>query len=417
MYNGDKKSSMGVLWMDVLDLLDELDEINILFEPIYSADEHVIAAYEVIGQYTNNGEIINIIDFTYDEEIPIDIRTEVELALVKKAIDLAKDEISQNHVRLYLPCNPNLLMEDFGDSYFKILKESLGEKLLPYIYLVIPEHKYEGETEQLQHPIRYIRTYGVKVALDNIGSESNLDQILMFEPATLKINVSQLNYNAWGAQNHVFTTIQSLAVKIGAALMFDNIQTDYQLHHAWKSGARFFKGVYLQKPASHFIPKDTLKDRFRNECKQFITAEKRLLEVKYKEMESLGKKIVTIVDNTKPDGKNVEKLLQLANQLEDYAFRFYICNDEGFQISPNIVRHNGKWEVEECAVGKNWSWRPYFLFNIIKIRNSEKGNLSALYSDIETRELTRTYSMALNDHEYLFVDITYDYLYEHNIVN
>ena len=408
---------MGVLWMDVLDFLEKLDEMVILFEPIYSADEHVIVAYEVIGQYTNDGETINVIDFTYDEAIPVEIRTEVEQALVKKTIELAKDEIAQNHVRLYLPCNPNLLMEDFGDGYFQLLKEALGEELLSYIYLVIPEHKFKGESEQLQHPIRYIKTYGVKVALDNIGSESNLDQILMFEPATLKINVSQLNYNAWGAQNHVFTTIQSLAVKIGAALMFDNIHTDYQLHHAWKSGARFFKGVYLQKPSNQFIPKDTLKDRFRNECKQFISAEKRLLEGKFEEMKNLGKKITSIVEVTKPDGENVEKLLQLANQLEDYAFRFYICNDEGFQISPNIVRHNGKWDVEECAVGKNWSWRPYFLFNIIKIRNTEKGNLSGIYSDIETGELTRTFSMALNDREYLFVDITYDYLYEHNIVN
>jgi len=408
---------MGVLWMDVLDFLDKLDEMELLFEPIYSADEHVIAAYEVIGQYTNDGETLNVIDFTYDEAIPIEIRTEVEQALVKKAIELAKEEVSQNQIRLYLPCNPNLLMEDFGDGYFQLLKEMLGEELLRYIYLVIPEHKFQGETEQLQHPIRYIKTYGVKVALDNIGSESNLDQILMFEPATLKINVSQLNYNAWGAQNHVFTTIQSLAVKIGAALMFDNIQTDYQLHHAWKSGARFFKGVYLQKPTSQFILKDTLKERFRNECKQFISAEKRLLEGKFEEMKNLGKKITSIVEITKPDGKNVENLLHLATQLEDYAFRFYICNDEGFQISPNIVRHNGKWDVEECAVGKNWSWRPYFLFNIIKIRNTEKGNLSDIYSDIETGELTRTFSMALNDHEYLFVDITYDYLYEHNIVN
>ncbi|RHW32396.1 EAL domain-containing protein [Lysinibacillus yapensis] len=403
--------------MDVLDFLEKLDEINVLFEPIYSADEHVITAYEVIGQYINEGETLDVIDFTYDESIPADIRNEVEHALVKKALLLAREEVQTNGVRLYLPCNPNLLMEDFGESYFKLLKEEIGEEFLPFIYLVIPEHKFKGETQQLQHPIRYIKTYGVKIALANIGSESNLDQILMFEPATLKINVSQLNYNAWGAQNHVFTTIQTLAIKIGATLMFDNIRTDYQLHHAWKSGARFFKGGYLQKPTSQFIPKDTLKERFRNECKQFIATEKRLLEVKFEEMKNLQKTITTIVDNIKPDGKNVEKLLQLAKELEKHAFRFYICNDEGFQLSPNVVYHNGKWDVEQCAVGKNWSWRPYFLFNIIKIRNTEKGNLSSIYSDIETGELTRTFSMALNDHEYLFVDITYDYLYEHNIVN
>ena len=403
--------------MDVLDFLEHIDDINILFEPIYSADEHVIVAYEVMGQYKSEDKIVNVIDFTYDETIPTDIRIEIEHYVIKKAMEFAKDEVMENQVSLYLPCNPNLLMEDFGERYFQLIKETMDEKGLSSLYLVIPEHKFKGEIEQLQHPVRYIKTYGVKIALDSIGSESNLDQILMLEPAVLKINVSQLNYNAWGAQNHVFTTIQSLAVKIGATLLFDNIQTDYQLHHAWKNGARYFKGVYLQQPSKQLIPRDTLKERFRNECRQFIAAEKRLLEVKYEEMKKLKKIIATIVEFTKPDSKDVEKLLQMAQQLESYAFRFYICNEEGFQISPNIVRHNGKWDVEEKAVGKNWSWRPYFLFNIIKLRNDAKDELSSIYSDIETGELTRTYSVALNDHEYLFVDITYDYLYEHNIVN
>ncbi|SOB98611.1 EAL domain-containing protein (putative c-di-GMP-specific phosphodiesterase class I) [Ureibacillus xyleni] len=403
--------------MDVLSFLDKIDEMNVSFEPIYSADEHVIVAYEVIGQYTNERKTFNITELTYDESIAENLRSEIELNLIKKAISAAKEEVLQKQIALYLPCNPNLLMIDFGDRYFQTLKELMDESLFSNIYLVIPEHKYVGDFEQLQHPIRYIKTYGVKIALDQIGSESNLDQILMFEPAVLKINVSQLNYNAWGAQNHVFTTIQTLAVKIGATLMFDNISTDYQLHHAWKNGARYFKGGYLQKPSNQFIPKDTLKERFRNECQQFISTEKRLLEVKYEEMLKLKKKIATIVENTKPQKNNDEKLLQLAKQLENIAFRFYICNDEGFQISPNIVRHNGKWDVDQEAVGKNWSWRPYFLFNIIKLRNDGKGELSSIYSDIETGELTRTYSMALNEHEYLFVDVTYDYLYEHNIVN
>lgn len=401
--------------MDVLDFIEKLDEIEILFEPIFSADEHIIVAYEVIGEFLNDEQTFNIVDFTYDESVPADIRAEVELLVVQKAIEASLEELT--NVNLYIPCNPNLLMLDFGDKYFQLLKDLVDESLLSHIYLVMPEHKFHGEFDQLQHPIRYIKTYGVKIALDNIGSESKLDQILILEPAVLKINVTQLNYNAWGAQNHVFTTIQSLAVKIGATLMFDNIETDYQLHHAWKNGARYFKGVYLQQPSKNFIPRNILKKRFRNECQQFISTEKRLLEVKYEEMKKLQKTIATIVEYMKPESKDVEKLLQLAKKLENYAFRFYICNDEGFQTSPNIVRKNKEWDVQEEAIGKNWSWRPYFLLNIIKLRNDEKGELSSIYSDIETGELTRTYSMAISEHEYLFVDITYDYLYEHNIMN
>lgn len=401
--------------MDVLDVLDRLDEIKVLFEPIYSADSHVIVAYEVLGELQVGEQTIDIRKFTYDQSVPEDIRKEAEETLVEKAIQIAKNSLFE--VGLFLPCNPNLFVMDFGESYFQKVKALVDEEWLSKIYLVMSAHKYKGEAEELHHPIRYMQTYGIKIALNEVGSESKLDQILMLEPAVLKMNVSQLNYNAWGSNSHVFTTIQSLAVKIGATLMFDDIKTDYQLHHAWKHGARYFKGEYLQKPQEFLIPRDTLKEKFRDECKQFIAAERKQLEQKYQEMNKLQKVISTIVDTMKPKSDDVSSLLQMAEKLEQYAFRFYICNDEGFQTSPNIVRKGEKWEVEKEAIGKNWSWRPYFLFNMIQLKNNNKGQLSATYSDIKTGELTRTFSTLLDDDEYLFVDITYDYLYEHNIVN
>jgi hypothetical protein len=64
-------------------------------------------------------------------------------------------------------------------------------------------------------------------------------------------------------------------------------------------------------------------------------------------------------------------------------------------------------------MGKNWSWRPYFLENIIKMRNERKGILSDLYSDIETGETIRTFSFPISSIDYLFIDISYQYLFEH----
>ncbi len=401
--------------MDVLELLDRLEEIEILYEPIFSADEHEIVAYEVIGQLTNHNEKFNIVEFTYDETVPADIRSEVELLMIKKALQLSAKELQ--HTRIYLPCNPNLLMMDFGDSYFETLQNLVDESDLPHIYLMIPMQKYEGDLTQLRHPINYIKTYGVKTVTADIGPDSKLDQILLLEPAVLKMKMSQLDYNTWGPQNHLLTTLQTLALKMGADLMFDEIETSYQLHYAWKSGARFFKGKYLATPTNQYIPRDIFKERIRNECQQFISTEKKRLEVKYEEMNKLQKIITSTVKSINPTSQNVESLLQLAEKLDDCTFRLYICNDEGFQITPNIVKQESGWAVEEATIGKNWSWRPYFLLNMIKLRNDSKGDLSNIYSDIRTGELTRTYSMALNCQEFLFADITYSYLEEHNIVN
>lgn len=400
--------------MDVLAIIDKIENIEILFEPIYSADEHIIVAYEALGKVKLEDETINIIDFLYDESVPVDIRSEIEQSFIKQVLKLSKNELVEN--RIFLPCNPEIFMTDFGDSYIKTLKDNVDESLLGQIYLTMRINEYKGEIDQLIHPVRYLKTYGIKIVLDHLNSESKLEQLYVLEPNIIKIKVSQLNYDAWGAQSHIFNTIQSLALKMGAMLMFDEITTDYQLHLAWKNGARYFKGSYLQQPSKHFVSKTELKERFRNECKQFITAEIKLLEAKFEEMDKLQKRISSIVEDVKPNSNDTEKLLELANKLENIAFRFYICDEEGFQTSPNIVRDDGKWEVDNSKVGKNWSWRPYFLYNILRLRNNGKGELSSPYNDIETGEMTRTFSMALSNNKYLFIDINYDYLYEHNII-
>lgn len=400
--------------MSVLEILDKLDQIEILFEPIYSADGHRVVAYEVIGQVEGESGDINIEQFTYEKDVPAEIRAEIEQLFVRKSLQSVGHLIED--VGLYIPCNPNLLILDFGDSYFTMLKELISEQNLPNITLVMAEHRYEGEITQLHHLVRYIKTYGVKIALANVGSQIQLENLLMLEPAVLKINVEQLNYNLWGAQNNVFATIRALAVKMGTLLLFENIETVYQLQHGWKNGARFFKGPYLQEPQQQFALRDSLKQRFRNECEQFIVAEKKQLLQKYEEMKRLEKKICSIVEQIQPTSVQEDKLIQLAKALQNCAFRIYICDNNGFQTSPNIRWKDQQWEVQESAKGKNWSWRPYFLLNIIRMAKDHKGEISSVYSDIETGELTRTYSMALANEEFLFIDVSYDYLYEHNIV-
>lgn len=107
--------------------------------------------------------------------------------------------------------------------------------------------------------------------------------------------------------------------------------------------------------------------------------------------------------------------MKLAEELSEYSFRLYICDEEGFQTSPNIVRTDSHWEVEEDAINKNWSWRPYFLKTIIKMRNDQSGVFSDIYSDIQTGEMIRTFSVPINENEYMFIDISYDYLFKKNI--
>jgi len=401
--------------MEALQLLDKIDNLQMLFEPIYSADEHRIVAYEVLKAEDNDGEIIHLTKFIYDEAIPVEIRSEIEQMIARQAIGVILPYMGE--VDLYLPCNPNILMQDYGEGYFNLLNNLLTVEQLKHITLVLSEHKYRGEIKHLNHVVKYLKTYGIKIALNEVGAHSKLDSLLALEPSVLKINVDQLNYSNWGNQHPVFTTLRTFASRMGANLMVTNIETNYEFQHGWKNGARYYKGPYLHLPSKDLLERDMLKERLKQECQQFIVTEKKLIRQKFEDEKKLANMLLELIQQYSPSSKKIDSLLSLAEKIEFCAFRIYICDGEGFQLTPNILYRDGKWVIQENSLNKNWSWRPYFLQNLLKLREEHTPELSASYSDIETEEPTRTFSIALPNNEYLFVDISYDYLYEHNIAN
>lgn len=105
--------------------------------------------------------------------------------------------------------------------------------------------------------------------------------------------------------------------------------------------------------------------------------------------------------------------LKTAESLEEMSFRVYVCDREGYQLSGNASRQNGEaWEYRTEERNRNWSWRPYFLENIVRMNFEQRGILSDMYTDFHSDEMIRTYSHPITEDLYVFVDIPYAFLYE-----
>lgn len=280
----------------------------------------------------------------------------------------------------------------------------------------ITERNYKGDIDHLDHLLNYYRTYGIKLAIDKLGNESShLDRIGQLAPDILKVDLESMKSNASAYNfNDILYSLSMLARKIGASLLFENIEMVYQLQYAWKNGGRYYQGYYLQKPAENFPDRDILKEKLRNECHRFIVHEKKKLESLYQVTLEFNDKLIDFVNKNKKVIAYEETLEQIALLLDGAAFRLYICDEDGFQKSANYFKRDGGWLTQNEYLHKNWSWRPYFLENIMKMRINKKGILSDLYTDIETGETIRTFSFPLNASDYLFVDLSYEYLYEHD---
>ncbi|MGM9923282.1 MAG: EAL-associated domain-containing protein [Bacillus sp. (in: firmicutes)] len=399
--------------MDAMEVLTNLEHLQPFFQPIFSADDHVVVGYEILGRYVNDSVVESLGPFFQDESVPEEYRVEVDNHILKLALAKMKD--FDDEYLIFINRDPNLLMIDHGEGFLEIVKEFISEDKMSCIVIELSEKKFNGDMESLHHLLTYYKTYGIKIAIDHLGADSHLDRISKLSPQILKVNLEQLKYQAWDTHEDVIASIGVLARKIGATLLFESIETVYQLQFAWRHSGRYYQGFYLAEPNVAFLDKEQLKERFKKECHSFILTEKRSLERKYDTKKKLREDICSIIQKTRVASQDADQLLALAKALESFSFRLYVCDEDGFQTSPNILKQNGKWLVQWEYQNKNWSWRPYFLKTIIKMRNDKKGELSDSYSDIETGQTTRTFSIPLNEHEYLFIDLSYDFLYENDI--
>ncbi|MDQ6596783.1 EAL domain-containing protein [Bacillus salipaludis] len=399
--------------MDALDILADLENVIPFFQPIFSAEEHSVVAYEVLGRYKSEGNIISLGPFFQDDQIPDEYKFEVDQIVVSKALEKALN--LDDHVKIFLNRNADLLMYGHGEPFLQELLEFEKRGIrLSRIVLEISEQNYTGDFDQLDHLLQYYRTYGIQIAIARIDSAKNYFQrIGEIEPDILKVNLEALKSTSTGTNfNDVLFTLSLLARKIGATLLFENIEMSYQLQFAWKNGGRYYQGYYLHPPEAEFIQGDMLKERLKEKFHDFISYEKRKLEAVYTTAEFFQIKVQEIVIKNRKT--SYEDLFQaLIKELDQIAFRMYVCDEDGFQKSVNIFKEKNDWITQAQYLNKNWSWRPYFLENIIKMRNERKGILSDLYSDIETGETIRTFSFPMNGEEYLFIDISYQYLFEH----
>lgn len=399
--------------MDALDIISDLENVFPYFQAIFSADEHKVIGYEIFGRYRSETEVISIGYFFEDKQIPEEYRLLVDNTVLKKALDQAVH--IEDDLLLFINRNSELLLHDEEDSFLTILQEyeRLGIRLDRYI-LEISGALNQNEVDHIDHLLNYYRTYGIKIAMDKIGDESGqLDRIGQLAPEIIKVDLKALRSTETSRSfQDVLFTLSLLARKIGATLLFENIEMVHQLQFAWKNGGRYYQGYYLQRPLDHFIDMYLLKERLKNEIHEFITYEKKKLMSLMEFRDSLQTNVQNVLAKNKKLDSYDEWLGIFSQEFHEMAFRLYVCDEEGFQKSPNIFKKQNAWIFQNEYINKNWSWRPFFLENIIYMIKEQKGILSDLYSDIETGEQIRTFSYLINEKDFLFIDISSEYLYE-----
>jgi EAL domain-containing protein (putative c-di-GMP-specific phosphodiesterase class I) len=397
--------------LDALDILTDLEHVVPFFQPIFNAEEHKVIGYEILGRFISGKDEISLGSFFQDDTIPEEYRIEVENVVFSKAMETASRSGDED-LLWFVNKDAGLLMVDDGEGFLQLLLSFQEYGIRPgQIVLELSDRNVQSTIE---HLINYYKSFGIKIAMAQVGSEgSYFERIAGIEPEILKVDMSSLrSHNTGPAYLDVLHSLSILARKIGATLLFENIETPYQLQFAWKNGGRFYQGFYLRKPQRDLVEKNVLKEKIKYEIHGFILSEKKRLHSFFDLRIELNTKFQELISRNKKGQNSSEFLMSLGASLNGIAFRMYICDEDGFQLSPNLYKSGEEWILQPKYMDKNWSWRPYFLENIIRMRTGKKGILSDRYSDIETGEVIRTFSLPLNGAEFLFVDLSASFLNE-----
>lgn len=238
---------------------------------------------------------------------------------------------------------------------------------------------------------------------------SNLDRIGILEPDILKVDLDSLKGEEETlAYYGVIHSLSLLARKIGAALLFEGLETREEVKFAWQNGARYYQGYYLSEPRGTFVDHALMKERFSRMVRQFIEEKKTVYHKECKKEEAIQQRVKEIFSAEAPAENLDQWLLTIGDRLNDICFRIYICNENGDQLTANAVCREGRWSLDPASRNKNWSWRPYFLQNSVKMGVDGQGILSDYYQDIEFKALIHTFSYPLDNKTFVFFDLMPD---------
>ncbi|MGJ4751122.1 EAL domain-containing protein [Leptospira kmetyi] len=407
------------------DVWFQAGEIIPFFQPILSVERDSIFGYETLGRFRDqSGNIHSLGPFFLDAEAGVidpherkeiyNLKREVDRDLRKKAIlHLLKNQDRFPDAKLFLNISPAYMRdhieEEEADPYTIRLVKELGLNPSKIVIEIVEEH-FDGSIESLRPLISRYKQEGFLVAIDDLGSRSsNLDRIGIFHPDILKVDLQMLRHSVTSRNfQEILFTISRLSESLGCSLLFEGIENETELFQSLTYSARFLQGFYFSEALPDMIGQEELKLRFSELHELFFHHKRLQLMRQIKREKELEEKLDLsgILVNTEEDLCSIQ--IQNPSVLSDFVFRIYVTNLTGSQLSPNYMRIGEvSMDVDSSFIGRNWSWRPYFLEQFYKSMKDVRSEwiISNPYYDISYEILLVTYSKRLPDGNVLFIDV------------
>ena len=375
------------------------------FQPIVGAASGTIIGYEALArQYDATGRVISAGALFSSA----DIAAEQLIAWDRIVRRLALKQFSQSNYNGYLTINISAAwidqLADFNSLPTLLM---LDEFNIDRSRIIIEITESKGDLDKLVEIADVYRRHGLKIAIDDFGAGfSQLERVMSIQPDIIKLDM-QLFQNAakGGIASDIVHLLSRLAKRTGCRIVCEGVETVEDFHFGLSCGAQFMQGYLFSPATADFKDPKYYQQQISSLRKTFLA--KTLVKEAHK---------IQFIANIKGLIELLKKALETdfdLSTLSTHPFeqsgvlRFYLCNNEGEQISSNFNFTEGEWLEDAAHLGFNWAWRPYFyqLLSLESAQDSYRIVTSERYRDFNTERLCKTLSLRLDDERILLIDI------------
>lgn len=379
------------------------------FQPILGAASGNIVGYEALARRRDeNHRIVSAGGLFSDPEIANTERIEYD-RIVRR---LALEKFTLLPGNSYLAINISAAWLDLLDNFHAIpTLRMIDELRINQQRIIIEITEAQGDLHKLAETVKIYRKNGLKVAIDDFGTGfSQLERVMAIKPDFIKLDMRLFKMAVKGGiASDVVHLLSRLGKLNGCKIVCEGIETDDEFFFGLRCGAQFMQGFLFSEATPDFAPTEKYSRHIASLRKKFLQ----------KTVESERKKIsrINLIKNLIAQLQDALQHDFNLNELAEQPFeksgilRFYLCDNQGTQISSNFNFKLGKWFEDPKQIGFNWSWRPYF-YQLLALEQAETTSrpvASSRYKDFNTDQLCKTLAIRLDNDRILLVDITADW--------
>jgi EAL domain-containing protein (putative c-di-GMP-specific phosphodiesterase class I) len=384
------------------------------FQPILSADSKSVYSYEILGRYIDdNGTVQSLGPFFNNDNTTNEDALRVDRHIRREAMRKYAEE-KRNE---YLFINIRLAwLVQFANRPDEMLTLQWAKEFgIPADKLVIEitEEEFYANDEYIRTIIHY-KNVGCRIPLDEYGKKaSDIERLAKLKPDIIKINMEYI-HNSENSYHYLeyMRSIANFAESVGIEVLYEGIETQKQLDICMSLKGRYYQGFLIATPQPS-MHNTVVNDAVFSASIENVYV---ILQDEINKAEALRKSLDTqverfLAENPFDYGEKDHDtyLTKLCKELSNVQL-IYLCDRRGNQLTSNILQQSGNTafnDEEQLAMykNKNWVWRGYFYETLKSIAGGQKSCISSAYRDFTSKDNVRTYSYAINDNVFLFVDI------------